>query len=197
MRSNVNSVLITFFIFLERVSHERVPRGQIVNRHFSLEVTGRIRENGRKQRLERWICDHDNALGLIVRLSVFMEKSNFCNFTTPIFTWPDFVRFRFIFPSWNLNLKSQKTSLPNNRRQWTIEQKPILRTLPLVAARNVFDGGKGVGGGVLLLSEIVLKAITCILNNIMLTKMYLKNPDTYRRSHLMSAQKFFRRTIKR
>jgi hypothetical protein len=64
--SNIKSMLVIFFDCEGIVHQEFVPPGQTVNQHHYLEVLKCLREQVRRERLERWrnqdwLLHHDNA----------------------------------------------------------------------------------------------------------------------------------------
>jgi hypothetical protein len=76
VKTNVSSMIITFFDVKGILHEEFVPTGQTVNSEFYCEVLRRLRENVRRRRPklwreQTWLRHHDNAPS---RTSVFTHQ---------------------------------------------------------------------------------------------------------------------------
>ena len=148
MKSNLKSMIITFFDIKGIVHKEFVPTRQTVNSGFYFEVLRRLREKVRRHhpqlwQEQTWLLHHDNAPShTAVR---FWRKTNLLLSPHPPYS-PDLAPCDFfLFPKMKLNWKDAgsiplRRSRPKRRKCLTLWQKRTSRKL----SKNGGDGGTGV-----------------------------------------------------
>jgi len=114
VKSNVNSIIITFFDAKGIVHKEFVPTGQNVNFGFYCEVLRRLRENVRRRRPklwreQTWRCHHDNAPShTSVQTQQFLAKNKMAVIPHPPYS-PDLAPCDFfLFRKTKLKLKGRR-----------------------------------------------------------------------------------------
>jgi len=110
-RSNVKTMLITFFDFRGIVHREWVPQEQTVNQHFYLEVMKMLGRKGQKVGKVVLGCCITIRPRLTTHLSVLSKKSNSSSSTTTILTRLGSVRLFFIS---KVKIYAHRTSFSNN-----------------------------------------------------------------------------------
>ena len=109
MKSNLKSMIITFFDIRGIVNKEFIPRGQTVNSGFYCEVLRRLHEKVRRHRPQlwreqTWLLHHDNAPAHIAVLTA--NK-------IPVIPHPPYSPdlapcYFFLFPKMKLELKGRR-----------------------------------------------------------------------------------------
>ena len=114
VKSNLKSMLITFFDIKGIVHKEFVPRGQTVNSGFYCEVLRRLLEKERRHRpqpwrQQTWLLHHDNAPAhTAVLTQQFLAANKIPVIPHPLYS-PDLAPcYFFLFPKMELKLKGRR-----------------------------------------------------------------------------------------
>jgi len=114
VKSNLKSMLITFFDIKGIVHKEFLPRGQTVNSGFYCEVLRRLLEKERRHRpqpwrQQTWLLHHDNAPAHIAVLTQqFLAANKIPVIPHPLYS-PDLAPCDFfLFPKMKLKLKGRR-----------------------------------------------------------------------------------------
>ena len=114
VKSNLKSMVITFFDIKRIVHKEFVPTGQTVSSGFYCEVLRRLREKVRRHRPQlwreqTWLLHHDNAPShSAVLTNQFLAKNKIAVIPHPPYS-PDLASCDFfLFPKMKLKLKGRR-----------------------------------------------------------------------------------------
>jgi hypothetical protein len=114
VKSNIKTMLITFFDIDELVHHEFVPTGQTVNKKFYKTVLQRLRDVVRRHHPEKWhsgnwILHHNNAPAhRAVTTNEFLAKHNILSLPQPPYS-PDLAPCDFfLFPQLKKTMKVRR-----------------------------------------------------------------------------------------
>jgi len=114
VKSNLKSIIITFFDIKGIVQKEFVPKGQAVNSRFYCEVLRRLHEKVRRHRPQlwreqTWLLLHDNAPShTAVLTQQFLAKNKIAVIPHPPY-FPDLAPCDFfLFPKMKLKLKGRR-----------------------------------------------------------------------------------------
>jgi len=142
VKSNLKSMIITFFDIKGIVHKEFVPTGQTVNSGFYCEVLGRLREKVRRHRPQlwreqTWLLHHDNTPSHTAVLThQFLAKNKIAVIPHPPYS-PDLAPWNFfLFPKMKLKLKGRRF---DTIMESQAETQKVLNTLTVKDFQEAFQ----------------------------------------------------------